>query len=353
MAPQRLGDSYAATVPTQEAPTGRRSPRRPIVLAALTVLACLPAGAQGPEGYAVPHLFALPTATTARQFGMGGVSSCLPDVGFPNPAFAGMLTASQGGVRASWTQFDGGLDLTGTQAWYATRVGEGQGIQVLGLWLDSNRGGVMTPMGSVPGEFEEHDAAIHYGRRISERCLLGIGVSPLMETEVNLYHPVDGSVVQHSDSEANVGGRLGALYQFAPDGYAGFVFDWYTEDVNFQGAGMPAPMNFEFTSTEWALGLSARLSPEMLAAAEWMELESKDDDMVARTDGLHVGVEYQVSDRVRLRVGSNDAALTAGAGARFGDWVVNYAFIDDWNGGSVGDVFGESDTHQVEIGGYW
>lgn len=334
--------------------TPRRSPyARLLVLGALTVLACLPAGAQGPEGYAVPHLFALPTATTARQFGMGGISSCLPDIGFPNPAFAGMLRGAQGGLRASWTQFDGGLDLTGTQAWYATPVGEGQGIQVLGLWLDSNRGGVMTPMGAVPGEIEEHDAAIHYGRRMSDRWLLGVGVSPIMETEVNFYHPVDGSLVQHSDSEANIGGRLGAVYQFAPEGFAGFVFDWYTEDVGFQSAEMPAPMSFEFTSTEWALGVSARVSPELLAAAEWMELESRDDELSSRTDGLHVGVEYQVGDQVRLRLGSSDGALTAGAGAQFGEWVVNYAYIDDWNDASVGAAFGESDTHQVEFGRYW
>ncbi len=64
-----------------------------IVLALLTVM---PACAQGAEAYAVPHLFALPTATTTRQFGMGGVSTCLEDVGFPNPAFAGMLDMSRG-----------------------------------------------------------------------------------------------------------------------------------------------------------------------------------------------------------------------------------------------------------------
>ncbi len=354
MMSQRLSDSYGPTMSMRDAPAARRSlqPHR-LVLAAMALLLCLPAWAQGPEGYAVPHLFALPTATTTRQFGMGGTSSCLPDIGFPNPAFAGMLTGTRAGLRASWTDFDGGLDLTGTQAWYATPVGEGQGIQVLGFWLDSNRGGVMTPMGTVPGEIEEHDVAFHYGRRMSDTWLLGIGVSPILETEMNLYHPVDGSLVQHSDSEARLGGRLGTVYQFAPEGFAGFVFDWYTEDVNFQGPGMPAPMSFDFTSTEWALGVSMRLSPEMLAAAEWMELESKDGALVSRTDGLHVGVEYRASDRVLVRLGSSDAALTAGAGMAIGSWVINYAYIADWNGASVGAAFGGSDTHQVEIGGYW
>ena len=89
---------------------------RILLVAVLAIVVSLPAFAQGPEGYGVPHLFALPTSTTTRQFGMGGVSTSLEDVGFPNPAFAGMLEGQQAAIRLSCTRFDGGLDLTGTQA---------------------------------------------------------------------------------------------------------------------------------------------------------------------------------------------------------------------------------------------
>lgn len=328
----------------------------PVVLLLLTALALLttvPAGAQGPESYALPHLFSLPTATTARQFGMGGMTACLPDVGFPNPAFAGMLTSRQGGLRLAYTSFDGGLDLTGTQGWYAQPIGPGQGIQVLGMVLDSSQGNVMTPGGPLPGSIEETDAAVHYGRRLSDRWLVGVGVAPLFETEINLYHPATGATVMHTDSEATSGFRLGALYQFAPEGFVGLVFDRYEEDVTFTSVTLPGPANFGFTSTEWALGISARLSPKMTAAAEWMELEAESGNLSTRTDGLHVGLEFQATRQLSVRLGSNDGQMALGAGARVGDWVINYAYLDDWNDSAVGASLGESETHQIEIGTYW
>jgi len=123
--------------------------------------------------------------------------------------------------------------------------------------------------------------------------------------------------------------------------------------VTFVNPTLPGPANFSFTSTEWALGVSARVSPKMIAAAEWMELESESGDLSTRTDGLHVGLEFQATDRLRVRLGSNDGQMALGAGARFGDWVINYAYLDDWNDGAVGASLGESETHQIEIGTYW
>jgi hypothetical protein len=324
-----------------------------IVTAALLTGLPLTADAQGPESYGVPHLFALPTATTARQFGMGGVTTCIEDVGFPNPAFAGMLDSERAGLRVAQTDFDGGLQLTGTQAWYATPVGADQGIQVIGFFLDSDRGTVMTAAGGLPGTIEETDIAVHYGARLSEKWLVGAGISPILESETRLLNPVNGDVVSFSDSEATLGFRAGALYQYADEGFAGFVFDWYTEDVTFQAPPMPAPEEFDFTSTEWALGVSGRLAERFLGAVEWMELKSEDGGFKAKSEGLHLGVEYEATPRVALRAGSNDGGLSLGAGYSGDEWVANYAYINDWNDDAVGAAFGDSDTHQLEIGYYW
>lgn len=323
------------------------------LVVALLVLAALPAGAQGPEGYGVPHLFALPTATTTRQFGMGGITTCVEDVGFPNPAFAGMLEGSRAAVRVSCTEFDGGLELTGTQAWYATPVGEDQGVQLLLFKLDSDRGGIMTPAGPLPGTIEETDLAVHYGRRLSERWLVGAGISPVLKAKTRLINPLDGSVVSFSDSSADFGFRLGSLYQYDEDGFIGFVFDYYTEDVTFQAPPMPAPAQFGFTSTEWALGASRRLSETVIGAIEWMELKSEDGGFEAKSEGLHLGVEVAATPALSLRAGSNDGGLTLGAGYAREGWVVNYAYLKDWNDDAVGAAFGGSETHQIEIGGYW
>jgi hypothetical protein len=113
----------------------------------------------------------------------------------------------------------------------------------------------------------------------------------MLKTETRLLQPGQrGSVLSFTDSKATFGGRLGALYQYAPDGFAGLVFDWYTEDVTFQAPPMVAPAKFEFTSTEWALGVSGRLSRRRsLGAIEWMELKSKDRRFQGKSEGLHLG----------------------------------------------------------------
>lgn len=337
----------------------RLAPRRMSwLLSALLVVTALgavgPGWAQGPEAYGLPHLFALPTGTTTRQFGMGGSSTCMQDIGYPNPAFLGSLTGAQGGLRVSCTEFDGGIDLTGTQGWYATRIAEGEGVQVLGFDLDSARGGVAIPgAGTLPGSLHETDVAFHYGRRLSEQWLVGIGASPVMHTTFNVYSPADGSAMMHTDSTAQLGCRVGAVYQYAPEGYAGFVFDRYTEDVSFRSPEMAGPVSFDFTSTEWALGASGRLSEQVLGVVEWMELRSKDGDMEAKSEGLHLGVEVEAAQRVRLRAGSNDGALSLGAGYDRDGWVVNYAYVSDWNDDEVGAWLGGSETHQIEIGRSW
>lgn len=327
--------------------------KRLFITSLLVISASLPALGQGPEGYGVPHLFALPTATTTRQFGMGGTTSSLEDVGFPNPAFAGMLDSSRGGIRVSCTDFDGGLDLTGTQFWYATPIGEGEGMQLIGFDLDSDRGTIMTPAGGLPGTIEEQDLAIHYGRRLSERWVVGAGISPILESETRLFNPATGDAISFSESEATFGFRIGALYQYEEEGFVGLVFDHYTEDVTYQAPPMPAPEEFDFTSTEWALGASKRLAERWLGAIEWMELKSEDGGLEAKSEGLHLGVEYQAAPGVAVRAGSNDGGLSLGAGYSRDEWVVNYAFMKDWHEDSVGAAFGASDTHQLEIGGYW
>ncbi len=326
------------------------------LFSAILIVACTcsTAVAQAPESYAVPHLFSLPTATTTRQFGMGGMTSCVLDIGFPNPAFAGALESSRAAVRVSRTEFDGGLKLTGWQGWYATPLRPGEGVQVLGLLLDSERGNVAAPEGPpLPGTLDETDLAFHYGRRLSEQWLVGAGIAPVFHTTFNLYNPADGSVVVHADSEAEFGCRVGALYQYAPEGFVGFVFDRYDEDVTFSAPTLPAPASFSFTSTEWALGVSGRLDERVLGAAEWLELRSEDDGRVSETEGLHIGIEVAATDALSLRAGSNDGALSLGAGYEHEGWVVNYAYLDDWNDDSVGAAFGSSDTHQFEVGRTW
>ena len=340
---------------------GRISSRRlssvlTVVLPAIAVLLAVPSSAQqppaiGPEMYAVPHLFALSTATTTRQFGMGGITTCIEDVGFPNPAFAGMLDRPRAGLRHSRTDFSAGLKLRGTQAWYAQEVGSGEGMQIMGFILDSNRGGTTIP--GLQLDTKETDFAIHYGRRISDQWLLGVGLAPVLTTTTRLYDPA-GNQIARWDSKATYGLRFGALYQFQPEGLAGLVFDYYREDVTFQPPVPGAPaQDLDFDSTTFAIGVSNRLADNLIGAIEWMQLRAEAGNLKTDTEGLSLGIEYDAAPGVLMRIGSRDGALTLGAGYTGEGWVANYAFINDWNDGDVGDLFGSSDTHQLEVGYHW
>lgn len=325
------------------------------LLSLTLLLAAVPAQAQqlqpGPEMYAVPHLFALSTATTTRQFGMGGITTSLQDVGFPNAAFAGALELSQAAVRYSCTDFGSGLKLRGTQAWYATPLSDNDGLQILGFHLDSNRGGLTAP--GLLIETGEEDIAVHYGRRISDRWLAGVGIAPVLKTTTRLFDTA-GNQLASWDSKATWGMRVGALYQHDHDGYVGAIFDYYNEDVTFRPPAPGAPASeLSFDSTTIALGASGRLGEDVTGAIEWMQLRSSSGDFRSTAAGLHLGLEYEATPEVLVRAGSNAGALTFGAGYGREGWVVNYAYISDWNKDEVGDLFGGSDTHQIEVGRYW
>src|SRR4030042_1644216 len=97
-----------------------------------------PAAAQI-DMYAVSPPCALPTATTTRLFGMGGLASCIPDVGFANPAFAGALTRDSVVLRNSVTSFEGDLSLSSQQGSFAMPLANNrQGLQVSVFRLESN-----------------------------------------------------------------------------------------------------------------------------------------------------------------------------------------------------------------------
>lgn len=155
----------------------------------LLVSGAVPAAAQveaQAARYAVSHPFALPTATTTRLFGMGGFSNCIPDVGFANPAFAGALTRDSVVLRNSVTSFAGDLGLSSQQGSFAMPLRDNrQGLQVSAFSLESNDalfGGFGVPsLLSVA----EYDVSVHYGRRLTDRWLAGVAVSPVFHNSLN------------------------------------------------------------------------------------------------------------------------------------------------------------------------
>lgn len=330
---------------------------RKALRAVLVVLAIATAGQawpQGPETYATPHLYALPNATPVRVFGMGGMMSCVPDAGLSNPAFAATLEEAHARVLYSVTTFDSDLRLKGTQLTFNTPIGDGgQGVQIALFELDHEQGGFDLPGGPFQGGIGETDLSVMYGRRVSEYWLAGIGLSPVLHTSTNLYHPASGSLVVHQDSEVNYGSRAGVLYQFEPEGFASVLLDWYKEDVNMSATPVSPPFSGEFTSTTIALGVSGRLGERTLGALEWAKLKSKSGSFECSTSGLRAGIEGRAAEDLDLRIGVNDGALSFGFGYHSDGWALDYGFARDLHEAVVGDALGGSDTHQLELTWTW
>ncbi len=329
-----------------------------IVLATLALLvAATPAFPQAEfvASYATPHLFALPTATTTRLFGMGGFVTCIKDVGFGNPAFAGTLQAGQGLARYSVTDFDGGLKMKGAQVSYAQPLQPGRdGWQVTYFNLDSDAGTVSAGGVNAQATYEEQDLAVHYGRRIGDRWVLGMGVSPLFDTETNYNAgpPLPPGSSERLQSDVDFGFRLGGLYEVDELSRLGFVYDHYRENVSWSGTILSAG-SAGFTSEEIAIGLSRQVSEQVLAAVEWQQLTTEGVGAKVGDSGFRLGTEVALNETWTARAGWNDGSLSLGAGWVGDGWSAQYAFINDWNDDMVGASLGGSDTHQFEVRRQW
>lgn len=321
------------------------------VVIGILLVANGPTLAQGPEMYAVPHLFALPTATTTRLFGMGGFVTCIKDAGFANPAFAGTLESADAVARVSLTNFDSGLDLQAFQVSGAIPLSANRrGLQITYFRLDSNPGLIPGP---VQLSISEDDLAVHYGHRLSNRWVFGVGMSPVFKTSTDLRHPTTGDLLGHLASNSDFGFRLGGLYQVAPESWLGFIYDDYDEDVTATGPAFGAGLTSSFNSREIAVGFSGRINESVLGAVEWQQLTTKGAGVRLGDAGVRVGFEAQLGQDWALRAGSNDGALSGGLGFATPGWSLEYAYMSNWNEDSVGAVLGDSDTHQLELRRHW
>ncbi len=326
------------------------------MLAIVVALICaVPSFAQL-ELYAASHLFALPTATTTRLFGMGGFVTCIPDVGFGNPAFAAMLDDTSAVARHSITDFSGGLSLNGSQASIAVPLSRNHsGIQITGFQLESDAGGISIPLAPpLNVDYSEYELSIHYGQRLGSRLALGVGMSPTFHNSLAVTDPATGMPLADLNSEADQGFRAGATYEIDDLTCFGLVYDRYKEDVTASGVLFgPSPIQAQFTSEEMLVGISRQVSDRVLAAIEWQQITTEGAGADVGDSGFRFGFEATAGDKTRVRMGMNDGALSCGLGYSNANLTANYAYIQNWNRDSVSSVFGDSDTHQIELTYTW
>jgi hypothetical protein len=309
---------------------------------------------QGIDSYALVHPFGLATATTTRQFAMGGPVSCVWDRGFANPAFAPMQQAPNASLRLSSTDFDRGPDLVSTHLHVVYPLRENvSGLQLSLFSLHSNSGMTMTPgVGPTVVELSEEDISIQYGHRLGPRLTGGIGLSPMSEIEFASGVP-GGPMLLQAKSESDIGARLGLAYEWAPGDYLGLVYDYYQETVQGTGAAVGGAARRVFHTDLLAVGASRRVAPDWLVVAEYQHGSSFDGPTDNSISGWHLGAEFSPSPKYAVRAGLNDERPSFGVGYMDSRWQVDYTYMSRWNDDIAASVFGASDTHQLQLIGSW
>lgn len=306
----------------------------------------------GIDSYAFVHPFGLASATTTRQFGMGGPISCVGDLGFGNPAFAATQKSANANLRLSLTDFERGPELVSTHLSAAYPLApEVNGLQLSLFSLHSNSGSITVPqVGQGVIELSEEDISLHYGHRIRPRLTAGIGLSPFTEIELALGAQ-GGPRLMNIKAEADIGARLGLAYEKAPGQYLGLVYDYYQETI--QATGVAGSVRRVFHTDLLALGISHHVVPRWLVVAEYQRGRSFDGPTRNSLCGWHLGAEYHPLPAYALRAGLNDGRLNLGIGYAHRGWRVDYAFMNRWNDDIARGLFGGSDTHQLQVIAGW
>ncbi len=278
---------------------------------------------------------------------MGGPLSCVWDRGFANPAFAAMQDAPNVSLGLSSTDFDRGPDVVSSHGHLVFPLRENiNGLQVSIFSLHSNSG-LLPGGGGIFVDMAEDDLSIHYGHRLSPKLVAGIGMSPGSELKLGMWAP-GGVPIMDMKAESDYGARVGLAYERTPGEQWGLVYDYYQETVEGAGIVFGGLVSQAFHTDLLAVGVSKYLYPNLLVAAEYQEGSSSAGATEGTLAGWHFGAECCVTPRWSLRAGLNDQNPTVGVGYRGEKLELDYAFVKDWNDEIARNVFGGSETHQLQ-----
>lgn len=324
-----------------------------LLLLAATSLACCQA--LGPEAFALASRFGVAVPTTARQLAMGATIATLLEPQSANAAFAALRPARAISLRAVQTNFEAGPDLRSLQASYGWPIKpDHSGFQVAWIGMDTANGDMLLPgMGPVTLDMSEQGLVVDYGRRVGAKSAAGLSVLGYHRADFSLTPPLGPALID-LEAKADFGGRAGAVYEYQPGDYLSFLYNFaqHTVDANglLLGGVASSPV---YRERLVSFGISYHPTPRLLAVGEYHYGELRRGPFLHTTSAVHLGGEYEVLPGVALRGGKSDGAVTWGAGLHRGNWSVDYAFLRDWNHGSVQALLGTSDTHALQATVEW
>jgi hypothetical protein len=302
----------------------------------------------GPETYTLIADFGMQSPVTTRLLSMGAPIACMNDVMFANPAFAGAQKTASAGLRWTQTDFDNGPTVSSSlvHVTYPTHANE-TGFEATLIDVDTRDEGLALP-GQYPMGLDMSEDAwvVDYGRRIKPKWLVGLSV--LGRERLDFGMSMGGQKLVDYLGKAEYGAQVGAAYEWAPEDYIGLIYSFTKHDVTANIAQMPGPFDISFHASQWAVGASRHVRPDLILLAEWDRGELKDDSVDNVSTAWHFGAEYMMTREWALRAGLADGKLTAGLGYDSARWRFEYAYLRDWNGSDVGQLLGSSNTNSVQ-----
>jgi tetratricopeptide (TPR) repeat protein len=292
--------------------------RRRVTACLLTVLVAIGAHAGAKDDAGLRSVFA--RGAGERALAMGGAYGSLADdatAAFWNPAGLGSvqrLTFQAAHTNLVGLGFYEQYGVLAVPSWRLGTVGLSlRRFGVDGLEGRDDRGGVT----EADLDDAENELAVSYGRSLGDAWSVG---ATLKYQQQSLAGYKGGGVGMDAGVLARpflAGGADSPLLRSLTLGLA--LRNIIEPNVRLLDEDVPDPLGLRFGSS-LSLPLGAR---HRLTAAADLE---KTRDMDPR---LHAGVELVLLDMLALRGGSNDGTLAAGAGVRWRDLTVDYAFEDN------------------------
>jgi hypothetical protein len=335
-----------------------------LLLSLVLVLALGSAGfgqGLGMDSYSFIHPFGLMTATTTRQFGMGGQAACVWDEGFANPAFAATQTAQNAGLRVTSTQFASGPEIISNHAHWVIPLRPNQTGMQITLFSLETRNGLAPLMGATRSlDLRETDASVDYAMRLDSDWVAGVSIAFSSKLKFDLRVPGGAPVLLRVDAEPVWGGRVGLIRHWGPErandkqDYIGVLYDYYQEDADGTGLLLGGPdAEVSYHNSFFAGGASYHFTDDFMLAAEWARGVTHDGGLTETLSGWHIGGEYLLPTGVAIRAGMQDNRTCFGFGVDKGTWKFDYAYMNRWNDDIAADLLGGSETHQIECIARW
>ncbi|HEY0076159.1 MAG TPA: hypothetical protein VGB77_18805 [Abditibacteriaceae bacterium] len=317
----------------------------------------------GPEVFATTHFFGASRATSIRAYGMGGGIATTPGPFSLNPAHAAFNDDPAGVARYGRTRFADGTRFNSAMLGAALPLGKQDGLQILYANVRSpEKSSFAAPAPGFAAStqvFHEESVSLFYGRRVSPRLALGIGVAPILRTRHEIRNVNFGagpgtlrfSAKPPLDDLSHLGGRFGLDYKFASWGRFSGFYDNFWEDAVFFVPAQLAPLTTRraaFHEVALTGGFHLTPTPKLTLVIERERATLTGGGFRLKGHNTYYGGEWMATKNLALRAGSHDGDLTYGLGWTKNRFSLQYAHVKNLAGDETRPFFGNNKFNVLE-----